>query len=48
MQTDTECVRCNAVLEEDQDVYGVGEQDYCENCHDDLFVSWNDVLKESK
>lgn len=35
------CIRCGAEIE-DQDVYTVGEEDYCEHCHDDLFVSWKE------
>jgi DNA-directed RNA polymerase subunit RPC12/RpoP len=47
MQTKTECSRCGAEIDE-QENFSVGEQDFCENCHDDLFVSWNDKLKETK
>lgn len=44
MLTKTECVRCGVELE-DGEATNVGDQDYCECCYDDMFVSWNDVLK---
>jgi len=42
MKNKTECVRCGAIIEDNQNNYQVGEQDYCENCHDDMFVIGGD------
>ena len=49
MPTNHICIRCGAELEEDE-ANLAGEEYYCENCFDDMFVSWNDVLpnKETK
>jgi hypothetical protein len=43
----TECIRCGAVIEDNEGGTDAAGNDYCECCYDDLFVSWNDVLKET-
>lgn len=40
MNNMTTCFRCGENIK-DNDAYTVNDNDYCENCHDDLFVSWN-------
>lgn len=44
MQTKTECIRCGAELEENE-IYYVGEEDYCEHCHDDLLIEQRGATK---
>jgi len=39
------CDRCNGDVPE-YELRSMGELDYCECCYDDMFVSWNDVLKK--
>ena len=43
----TECIRCGQELMSDE-VWIRAEQDYCENCYDDMFIGWEKAFKRKE